>query len=188
MPSHARVAIETPRLLLLPTHERYAEAVFANFTAEITTYMFPAPARTIDETLAFLRSARASMEAGKEIEVVILNRDTEEFLGHGGLHHVDTRTPELGIWIKKAAHGNGYGMEAIAGLAGWADANLAFDYLIYPVDRRNVASRRIPEALGGVVAAEYTRTSASGNLLDLLEYRIDAVTLFTLMKRRQEER
>ena len=173
MPSYADVTIETDRLRLAATHERFAPEVFPNFTAEITTFMFPAPAKTIDETEDFLRSARAATAAGEELQVVVLHGQTGELLGHGGLHNLDSRSPELGIWIKKSAHGNGYGMEAVAGLADWACANLKFDYLVCPVDRRNVPSRRIPEALGGVVAAEYTQTNASGNLLDLLEYRID---------------
>jgi ribosomal-protein-alanine N-acetyltransferase len=179
MPSWLDVVIETRRLRLLPTHERYAPAIFESFTPEITTYMFPAPAKNIDETLQFIRVARASTQSGQDLQVAILHGDTGEFLGHGGLHHVDTPTPELGIWIKKAAHGNGYGLEAVAGLADWAACNLHFKYLIYPVDRRNLASRRIPEVLGGAIAAEYTQTNASGNLLNLLEYRIDAATLPT---------
>jgi len=170
-------AVETERLRLMATDERYAPEVFESFTAEITTYMFPAPAKTIDETLAFLRGARAANEAGTDLQVAILHGATEEFLGHGGLHHIDTRTPELGIWIKQAAHGHGYGLEAVVGLAEWALTNLDFDYLIYPVDRRNLASRRIPEALGGAIAREYTMTNASGNLLDLLEYRIEGRAL-----------
>lgn len=172
MASPAGVVIETERLRLLPTAENYAEAVFTAFTAAITTYMFPAPARNVDETRAFLRQARAATESGSDLQVVILHRQTGEFLGHGGLHHISGRTPELGIWIKQAAHGNAYGLEAVNALSGWAKENLDFDYLVYPVDRRNLPSRRIPEALGGVVAAEYRQINASGNELDLLEYRI----------------
>ena len=177
MPPHATPVIRTERLHLVATHERYAEDVFATFTDEITTYMFPAPAKAIDETVEFLRSARAATESGRDLQVVILHGQSDEFLGHGGIHRLETRTPELGIWIKLVAHRNGYGMEAVAGLVEWASANLDFDYLIYPVDRRNAASRRIPEALGGVVAAEYKQTNSSGNQLDLLEYRISRSVL-----------
>ena len=169
--------IRSPRLRLVPSALEYAPAIFASFTAEVTKYMFPAPAREIAETEAFLRGARAATEAGTDLQVVILNGETEEFLGHGGLHHIDARTPELGIWIKTAAHGNGYGREAVTSLALWARANLNFDYLIYPVDRRNIASRRIPESLGGVIEAEYAMTNASGNELEILEYRIYPSTL-----------
>jgi RimJ/RimL family protein N-acetyltransferase len=177
MASYADVSIATERLLLLPTHERYAGDVFPSFTAEVTTYMFPAPAQAIEETIDFLRTARASNEAGTDLQVVILHGETREFLGHGGLHHIDTPTPEIGIWIKKATHRHGFGLEAVTGLADWALANLTFDYLIYPVDRRNAPSRRIPESLGGAIAREYRQTNASGNELDLLEYRIEASVL-----------
>ena len=177
MPSYADVVIETERLRLLSTHERYAEQVFESFTSEVTTFMFPAPAKMIKETIEFLTGARKANEAGTHLQVVILHVQTGEFIGHGGLHHVDGRSPEIGIWIKKAAHRNGYGLEAVMGLAAWALANLSFDYLFYPVDRRNYASRRIPEQLGGCVAREYRQTNASGDELDLLEYRIDRSAL-----------
>jgi RimJ/RimL family protein N-acetyltransferase len=172
-PFTSDIAIETERLLLLPTDERYAQPVFENFTPEITTLMFPAPPQAIEETIDFLRSARTSNEVGTDLQVVILHAESREFLGHGGLHHIDTPTPEIGIWIKKAAHRHGYGLEAVRGLASWALANLTFDYLIYPVDRRNAPSRRIPEDLNEAIAREYTQINASGAELDLLEYRIE---------------
>ena len=170
--SLADVIIESARLQLKPTSESYADDVFQNFTAEVTTYMFPAPPAAIDETRQFLRRARSQVEAGTDLQVAVLLRSGEEFLGHAGLHHLQTATPELGIWIRKDEHGHGYGREAVTALADWALENLAFEYLIYPVDRRNFASRRIPESLGGRVEAEYEKLNESGVGLDLLEYRI----------------
>jgi [ribosomal protein S5]-alanine N-acetyltransferase len=170
--SLAHVVIESERLLLLPTSEDYAREVFAGFKPPVTDLMFPAPAHAIEETLAFLRSARAAILAGVDLQVVILSVEDEEFLGHGGLHHVDTRTPEIGIWLKLDAHGEGYGREAVTALCAWALDNLELDYLKYPVDRRNVPSRRIPESLGGRIEAEYEQTNESERVLNILEYRI----------------
>ena len=112
------------------------------------------------------------MSIGQELQVVILNKTTEEFLGHGGISKLNTNTPELGIWIKKGAHGNKYGREAVGGLKKWAERNLIYKYLTYPVDKRNVASRKIAEALGGSIEAEYKEENTAGNLLDIVEYRI----------------
>ena len=84
---------------------------------------------------------------------------------------MDTATPET------AAHGHGFGFEAVAALADWTVATLIIEQLVYPVDRRNAASRRIPERLGGVFEGEYTQINASGNLLELLEYRITPAAL-----------
>jgi RimJ/RimL family protein N-acetyltransferase len=172
MASLAGIQIESDRLRLLPTSEAYADVVFREFTSAITTFMSPAPASTIDETLAFFRGARAGVESGRELQVVVLLKPADEFIGHAGLHGLDTAAPELGIWIKENAHRHGYGREAVTALCAWALGHLDFEYLTYPVDRRNGPSRRIPESLGGTVAREYEETNASGTLLNLLEYRI----------------
>jgi RNA binding exosome subunit len=47
---------------------------------------------------------------------------------------------------------------------------------VYPVDRRNAASRKIPEALGGEVVSTTMTTGQAGNPLELVTYRIDAST------------
>ncbi len=166
------VVIESERLRLLPTDESYAPAIFETFTPEVTTYMFSRPPEHIDETLAFIRRARTEMTEGRALEVVVLLRESGEFIGHGGVPRANTEAPELGIWIKTAAHGQHYGREAVTALAGWAAANLRFRYLAYPVDRRNVASRKIPESLGGRIETEYEMGSQSGARLDIVEYRI----------------
>ena len=167
--------IESERLRLVPAAEAYAESILLEFTAEITTYMFPKPPDAIEEVLAFIARSRSEMARSEALVVAVLDKRTGEFLGHGGLHHIDSDTPELGIWLKKGAHGHRYGREAVTALAGWAQHNLPFRYLIYPVDRRNVASRKIPESLGGVIEAEYEQTGAGGQALSLLEYRMYAV-------------
>ena len=84
------------------------------------------------------------------------------------------REPELGIWLKKAAHGNGYGLETITALKNWAEVNLEFDRLLYPVDRRNFPSRRIPERLGGKVVSQSKVISWGGAELDEVVYGIDS--------------
>jgi RimJ/RimL family protein N-acetyltransferase len=176
------VSIHSERLSLVPTSEAYAHEIFAEFTPEVTAYMFPKPPEVIEETLAFLSAAREELRSGESLNVAVLARDSGEFLGCAGLHHVPSRTPELGIWIKRGAHGHGYGREAVTALAGWALANLDFDYLVYPVDRRNGASRRIPESLGGAVKAEYDKVNESGVTLDILEYRIERSALRRLLR------
>jgi hypothetical protein len=52
--------------------------------------------------------------------------------------------------------------------AGFISQQLYYEYFLYPVDRANTPSRKIPEALGGKVAREYEYKKMSGNILDLL--------------------
>lgn len=166
------VTIETQRLLLDPISRDNATDIFSEFTKDITTFMYPKPAENIEETYAFIDGAMEKNSRGEQLQMVIVDKVTGEFLGLAGLHDIQTRTPELGIWLKKTAHDFHYGREAITELVNWARANLNFDYLKYPVDKRNIPSRKIPESLGGIPGPEYKQTNLSGEELDEIEYRI----------------
>jgi len=48
--------IETERLLLVPTTEKYAQNIFENFDKETTKYMFPKSPEKIGETLEWIKS------------------------------------------------------------------------------------------------------------------------------------
>lgn len=168
----SKVTITTDRLILVPISEDYAQEIFQEFTEEITRYMFPAAPKHIDDTLDFIRSSINKLHSGKELNMVILKKETGEYLGGCGIRDIQSKTPELGIWIKKSAHGNKYGFEAVAGLKQWIDDNLQYDYIRYAVDKKNIPSRKVAEALGGLVAKEYTKKSLGGIELDEVEYWI----------------
>lgn len=167
-----KTIIETDRLLLVPISLDFDKDIFREFTKEITVYMSPKPPDKIEETREFIKSSLEKMKKNEDLQMVVLKKDTKEFLGCAGLHRVNTPTPELGIWIKKSAHGNGYGKEAVFGLKKWANENLHYECLIYPVDKDNLPSRKIPESLGGVIEKEFDKKKLSGNILHEVEYRI----------------
>lgn len=164
--------IESERLLLVPISMKFCKDIFDEFTEEISIYMFPAPAKNISETEEFITNSINELGNNESLQMVILNKESGEFLGCGGLHHVDRKTPELGIWLKKSAHGSAYGREAMTALKKWADKNLAYDYLLYPVADANIASRKIPESLGGKIVKEYDDKGLGGNEYHTMEYRI----------------
>jgi RimJ/RimL family protein N-acetyltransferase len=166
------LTIESDRLRLVAVSDAYAADIFREFTAEIAEFMGPRPPTVLEETLSYIRDSRGRMARNQEFNATVLLKETDEFLGNAGLHSIDSRTPELGVWIKKPAQGQRYGREAISALIGWAFENLIVEYLKYPVDRRNVASRTIPDSLNGTVAAEYDWTNLSGRVLNLLEYHV----------------
>ena len=164
--------IESERLFLTPVVNAYAQDIFKTFTSEVTRYMYPKPPKRVFDTLDFIASSRKKLEADEDFTAAILNKKSREFLGCCGLHKIHTPTPELGIWVKTSAHGHGYGKEAIYAMRDWADCNLDYEYLTYPVDKDNVPSRRIPESLKGVVGREYEKINQSGTLLNILEFWI----------------
>jgi RimJ/RimL family protein N-acetyltransferase len=166
------VLLESKRLILQAISLEYADSVFREFTSEITTFMYPKPAQSISETQKIIKDMIQQRENKTDLVLVILKKDNLEFLGICEVGAIDTDTPELGIWLKKLAHGFGFGREAIYVLKNWVDKNLQYNYLSYPVDKRNIPSRKIAESLGGRVFREFQQINNSGNLLDEIEYRI----------------
>ncbi len=156
----------------MPVDPSYTEIIFQEFTFEITKYMTPVPSRDKSGVTSFISSALNGLRANTNLQLVILNKNDHSFLGCAGLHEITSRSPELGIWIRKSAHGKKYGREAITSLIDWARNNLEFDYLKYPVDKRNIPSRKIPESNGGIIDHEFKKTKPNGFELDEVEYRI----------------
>lgn len=166
------VRIESSRLQLIPITEEYAEEIFSCFDEEITRFMYPKPAEKIEETYQFIRSSIEGLNNSTNLQLIILKKLSNEFVGCAGLHRINTKTPELGIWTKKDSHGNGYGLEAITAMVTWAKQNVEFEYLVYPVDKRNYPSRRIPEINGGIPSKVFKKVNQQGFELDEIEYRI----------------
>jgi [ribosomal protein S5]-alanine N-acetyltransferase len=173
-PDLLSVSIAGDRIQLVAISDVFEQDIFKEFTNEIARYMFPSPAQDIEEIQNFIVKSRDGMQLGNNLQLVILSKILGEFLGCCGLHgEGKTRTPELGIWIKKSAHGNVYGREAIETLVNWSKRNIDLDYFIYPVDRQNIASRRIPEFLGGTAIEELRVETPTGKILDKVIYNID---------------
>ena len=172
-PDLFQLEIEGERVRLVSIAERFAEDIFTEFSSDITTYMFPKPAASIGETKAFIRSSLAAFGEGNNLQLVILDKTTGEFLGCCGLHgRDDIKNPEIGIWLKKSAHGKALGKEAVWTLVRWAQDHIDLESFIYPVDKRNQPSRSIPISLGGQIVEEKVDKGMAGNVLDEVVYKI----------------
>ena len=173
-PDLHRIVIDATLIQLRTLSAEYTDEIYREFTPEITRYMMAAPPAAIGDTVAFINMARSALERGDDFHFVISRKNDAGFLGICGLHGRDA-SPELGIWLKKSAHGQGYGFAAMAALKAWAELCIEFDRLVYPVDRRNLPSRRIAEKLGGKIIGERTVTSLAGEVLDEVIYGIQRV-------------
>ncbi|MBD2445573.1 GNAT family N-acetyltransferase [Nostoc sp. FACHB-152] len=166
------VFLASRRLIMQVIALEYADDVFREFTSEITTFMYPKPAESFAETQEIINNMIQQRQNKTDLVLVILKKDNLEFLGICEAGAINTNTPELGIWLKKSAHGFGFGKEAMYALKNWVDTNLEYNYLSYPVDKRNIPSCKIAESLGGKVFKEFQQINSSGNLLDEVQYRI----------------
>lgn len=164
---------ETERLSCRIIDQTYAEDIFNTFTSVVTKYMTPCPAKDISETRSFINMSIRDVENETSLLFVILDKTNGNFLGCLGLHSLNKPAPEIGIWLKKGAHGYGYGKEAVTSLVEWSKKHLGIKNFIYPVDKRNLSSRKIPESLGGKIHKEYQSVGFAGNKLDQVEYLIE---------------
>ncbi len=168
------IRIHSQRLELRPITLNHLDDVYENFTATITRYMLPSPPTSKAEPKKFIEESVAAHKRGDELVCAIILKEKEEFLGCVGLHvRGDSLHPELGVWVKESAHGNGYGREAVTALKKWADAHLFYEYATYPVDKKNIPSRKIPESLGGVIFRETVHKISTDKILDEVIYKID---------------
>lgn len=152
---------------------KYAPEIFKEFTDEITFYMHPKTPETIEDTRKFIHENTRDRKRGKDLTFAILKKSTGKFLGCAGTHGLHTRTPQLGIWIKKSAHGHHYGREAVTAAKQWIDRNVAYRHVIYDVARDNLSSRKIAKSLGGVVKKKFRKTTLNGKTWPYVEYWIE---------------
>jgi RimJ/RimL family protein N-acetyltransferase len=97
--------------------------------------------------------------AGSGAKYIFLCHQTARQQGmpwHGRSEACDTESPELGLWMKESAHGQGFGQEVVAAVAEWAHKTLGKGSFIYPVAVQNTASRRIAEKLHGEIIENRT--------------------------------
>lgn len=166
------VVIETERLFLAPIDQKYRQDIFLAFTDRVSRYTWPQPTGNIADTDVFISGSSESVGRGEELQFAIVSKESGEFIGCTGLHHLWTR-PEPGLWLKESAWNNGFGFEIVAALKLWADEHIKYEYLYYPVHKDNIPSRSIPEKLGGVLEdGEFISKNSRGEDHFMVAYRI----------------
>lgn len=145
------IEIRSERLCLKLVTPDDADEVFAAITPAITRFMQWEPPRSPAAFAQVWRSWLTLIRSGSDLHFVARSVADDRCLGLIGLHAAKTVSPELGIWIREDAQGDGIGREAIGAVVEWASERLDPDCFQYPVAEKNVASRRIAEGLGGSV-------------------------------------
>ena len=113
------ILIQSQRLRLSQFEMADADDVFGCITPAVARFMAWEPPRSLDEYKA-RRQAMLQREDCADLSLVVRLDESGECLGITGLDGTDLPYPELGIWIKEAAHGHGYGREAVKAVAEWA--------------------------------------------------------------------
>lgn len=168
----SKVTIETERLRLVPVTTEYAEQIFLEYRDPIIQYMNYGPPESLEFLEERMKQQKIEMENGIQLSMVILLKESGEFLGRMALENLDQKNPQMGGWLKKSAHGHGYGREAAAALKHWAEENLQYGHILWPCATENVPSRKLAESLDGKVHREYEKKTARGKVWPFVDYWI----------------
>ncbi|MGC5746115.1 GNAT family N-acetyltransferase [Chryseobacterium sp. NFX27] len=164
------IRIKTDRLVLQPVDELYIDDINTCFTAEVTRYMPFNPDGDRNDILVFVQESKKMLLKNTDLVMVTLDYNNS-FMGCCGIHNITEESVELGLWLKKSAQGLGLGTEIIVSLIEFLENNFTFQYIMYPVDQENIASRKIPEKLGFTLFKKYQKNKSPSSFLNILEYR-----------------
>ena len=159
------IVILSPRLQLSQFQMTDAQEVFGCITPGITKFMPWEPPSWREYVTRCEK--RMQVPEPNKFRFVIRRLDGGECLGMASLEDADSVSPEVGLWLKESAHGQGFGREVVASLVVWGHASLGKESFTYPVAAQNVASRRIAENLHGEIIGNRTNPK-----YDSVVYRI----------------
>jgi len=163
--------LKTKRLVIQPFTNAYLEDYYQDFTDEITQYQYPDSFSDIESAHQLVSAFVADMERGEMLELVILTQDGA-FLGSLEVFGLREQTPEIGLWLKKSAHGQGYGYEALNAVLQSLNETGKYLYYLYEADVRNTPSIRLAQKFQHQKDGYEEITTDSGKRLMLQTYRI----------------
>jgi RimJ/RimL family protein N-acetyltransferase len=175
MPDLRAIEITSTRLCLRSFKTEDAAESFAEATPTLTRFMAWDPSPSLAAFAEIWRGWLPKMAAGTDLALTIRLQSTGEFMGMAGLLCIGQPEPEIGIWIKEAAHGAGYGREAVAAVVAWHSRETGAVGFIYPVVIANWRSRSLAESLGGQLVGTRELRKPTGVVLDEVVYLIPAV-------------
>lgn len=162
--------IYTKRLKQIPISMEYLNTFFNEYTEKDAIYMNLLPPKNKKETLKFIKRCVFELEKETDLNLVILDNETGEFIGYVAAYYLDTNEPEIGYWITDKKKNKGYGKEAFSSILNWIRENYEFHHIKSPVDKRNMSSRKIHEYFNGEIKKEYNIDNCSKGKLNIVEY------------------
>lgn len=175
-------SITTKRLILKPVSTNDIDSfytAFQDYFDNLSQYYIPAWSRykkppPKDEMLEFLKENQNKWNTQEGFLFSVFNKNTNEFIGQGELHHYDASVPKarLGYWVTNNKKGNGLATEIAHALTLFGFDCLHCQRLEIRNDIRNPASGAIAKKLGYrfLTVFEKNKVGKKGDYWDLEIY------------------
>ncbi len=145
---------ETDRLLIRgprPGDGRELQAAIADSINELKEWMpWATEVPSKEDAEINIRNAFMQFLKREDLRLNLYLKGSETLIGCSGLHRINWNVPkfEIGYWCRTPFTRNGYIREAVKGISNFAFKKLNAKRIEIRCDPLNVASRKIPEALG----------------------------------------
>ncbi|NNP69213.1 GNAT family N-acetyltransferase [Acinetobacter sp. Ac_5812] len=169
-----RALLHTARLDLFVFQMDDLVDIYPCVTTTLTRYMAWEPAQNFATQEKIGQQWLIAETNHTDRHFVLRDKENQRFIGLIGVHHLDTPTPELGLWIREDCHNQGFAKEALFKVFKWASLHLSAQYFLYPVAVDNQSSRKLAEFLGGTVAAHKTEKKYEAVIYHIPPYQIKA--------------
>lgn len=105
---------------------------------------------TMDESESNIRQSRLKFLERTDLRLLLMNKETGQYVGGSGLHRIDwtTRKFEIGYWIRTSCSNQGYMTEAVDAITNFASTVLEANRIEIRCDSRNIRSAKVAERLG----------------------------------------
>jgi RimJ/RimL family protein N-acetyltransferase len=133
----------------------FAGDITKNLTEEVAWYMIYEKEKGRNNIRDFINKSLQRMEERRDAHFVIRENISGKFIGCASLYDVNTKTPEMGVWLTKDCWGKGYGFEVFSALKKFAK-EIKCTKVICRVAKGNMPSKRIVEKVGGEMTGHVT--------------------------------
>lgn len=171
--------LETERMYLIPLQENHAEDMLYGLDEEVTKYMSVSPYKDISPLQERVKEKIQEIQNHRRIILAGIEKQNSEFVWAFDITKIGNPELKAGIRVKKAFHRKWYGREGMLALIQWVKENIEFDYILYPVDKDNLSSRKIAELADGILDVDKSGNEIverekmdDGKILNLVHYRI----------------
>lgn len=142
------IKIETPRMFLrLIKEEDLPEVSELNSDPEVRKF-FPDGIQNEAQTRARIQEFMSYYKEKGLPCFIILDKNTNEFIGRCGFGPIETGEVEVGYLIARKFWGKGYASEALKALLNWSKKNISADDIIAFAPLKHTASHRVMEKCG----------------------------------------
>lgn len=108
---------------------------------------------TLEESELHIRQSRISFLGRKDLGLLLIHKETGQLAGMSGLHRInwDSRSFEIGYWVRASFAGQGYITEAVHAITDFAVREFQANRVEIRCDSRNERSAEVARRAGFVL-------------------------------------